>query len=121
MGTGTIQLHFHKETEAAVLEKSQNCHIFDFRGTKLFRCFLPHGNLCKVHFVDEAPSALCGIAYVVFLHIDLYSEYPLRFIGKAEAATNAVPSLHSLMPYTYPGMLLAVFQCHIYNEDGALH
>lgn len=57
---GITQLHFQKEANTALLEKSQNCYMFDSRAPKVFRCFLPHGNLCRIHFVDEALCVLCG-------------------------------------------------------------
>lgn len=60
-----IQLHFQKEANTALFEKSQNCHMFDSRAPTVFRCFLPHGNLSKIHFVDEA---LCSLWQIVQIY-----------------------------------------------------
>lgn len=94
---------FQKEANTAPFEKSLNCHIFYSRATKLFRCFLPHGNLCKIRFVDEALCAFCGRACIDYLDTDLYSTCHLRYTGKAKAAINALPPLHSLLSYVYAG------------------
>jgi len=103
MGTGVIQLHFQKQANTAPFEKSQNCHIFDSRPTKLFRCFLPHESLYKIHFVDEALCGLCSRACIDYLDIDLHSACHLRFTGKAKAAITASPPLHSLLSHVYFG------------------
>lgn len=110
MGTGIIQLHFQKEANTPFEKKSQNCHIFDSRVTKLFRSFLPHGNLCKIHFVDEALCVLCGRACIDYLDIDLYSACHLRLTGKAKAAINVLPLLHSPLSYMHAGDHIS---CHI--------
>lgn len=86
-----------KQMQHRLEKKTQNCHIFDSRATKLFRCFLPHGNLCEIHFVDEALCAFCGKACIDYLDIDLYSACHLRFTGKVKAAANALPPLPNVI------------------------
>lgn len=99
-----------KGSKYTIWKKSQNCHIFDSRVTKLFRSFLPHGNLCKIHFVDEALCVLCGRACIGYLDIDLYSACHLRLTGKAKAAINVLPLPHSPLSYMYAGDHIS---CHI--------
>lgn len=105
------QLHSQKE-ENTTLENLRIA-MFDSRAPEVFRCFLPHGNLCKIHFVDKACCVLCGrlcrYRQVCTGAYHLISE-------KARAAINAF--LHCT---AYWHMLVTIFHVTLHKEDKVSH
>lgn len=98
-----------KEANTALFEKSQNCHMSDSRAPEVFRCLLPHGNLCKIHFVDEAVFSVAGCA-----DIDWHSACHLI----SEKGQLSVPCLHCT---AYWHVLVTIFHVTLHKEDKVSH